>query len=88
MTIIRTTLLGTAGKGTIILAGNKERIGVRTMITEEGIITNEVAVTAEITADEEIAVEAAEEVTTTTIVSIIMMIIALFMAGTNGASAF
>ncbi len=88
MTIIRTAVLGTAGKGTIILAGNKEWIGVRTMITEEGIITNEVAVTAEITADEEIAVEAAEEVTTTTIVSIIMIIIALFMAGTNGASAF
>jgi hypothetical protein len=54
------------------------------MIIEEDVITKEIAVTAEVAADEEVAVEAAEEVTATTNVSI-MMILALFMAGENGA---
>ena len=81
MTIILTTILGITGRGTII-AGNEEMIGVRAIITEE-----EVAVTVEVAADVAVAAEAAEEITITTIV-FITMILALLMAGTNGASAF
>jgi hypothetical protein len=80
MATILTIILGTTGRGTII-AGNAETRGVRTMIIEEDVTIKEVAATAEV------AVDAAEEVTITTIVSITMIFV-LCMVGTNGASAF